>query len=56
MFAKCKYYFSPIKKVGKKIIKAFTFNIFLLEWKLFINFINEAIFWRTYTDFKRKYS
>ena len=45
VLAKYKYYFPPVKKVRKKIVKAFTFDIFLLEWKSFINFINEAIFW-----------
>ena len=55
MLAKYKHYFPPIKKVRKKIVKAFTFDTFLLEWKLFINSTDKAIFWRTYADFKRKY-
>ena len=55
MLAKCKRYFPPAKKVGKKIVRAFTFDIFLLEWKSLINSTNEAIFWQTYADFKRKY-
>ena len=55
VLAKCKHYFPPAKKVGKKIVKALTFDTFLLKWKSLINSTNEATFWRTYADFKRKH-
>ena len=52
VLAKCKSYFPAAKKVGNRVVRAPAFVAFLSEWKKVISSTDEAVFWRSYEDFK----
>ena len=55
VLAKCKRYFPPATKVGKRVVRAHTFEEFLSEWKSVVSSGDEATFWRAYGEFKNKH-